>query len=56
MFFLQVNGIAQTGMLTRKAAISAAEQGHADRPDAVVVLMKFDPRTNRDVEVKRLFN
>jgi hypothetical protein len=55
MFFLEVNGIAQTGMMTRKAAIAAAERGHAERPDAIVVLMKFNPITNRDIEVKRLY-
>ena len=55
MFFLQINGIAQTGMMTRKAALAAAERGHADRPDAAVVLMKLDRKTMRDVEVARLY-
>jgi hypothetical protein len=55
MFFLEVNGIAQTGMMTRKAAIAAAERGHTERPDAIVVLMKFNPITNRDIEIKRLY-
>lgn len=55
MFFLQINGIAQTGMMTRKAAIAVAERGHAQRPDAIVVLMKFNRTTMRDVEVARLY-
>jgi hypothetical protein len=55
MFFLQVNGLAQTGMMTRKAALAAAERGHADRPDAVVVLMKLDRKTMRDVEIVRIY-
>ena len=55
MFFLQVNGLAQTGMMTRAAALAAADRGHADRPDAVVVLMKLDRQTMRDVKVTRLY-
>lgn len=55
MFFLQVNGIAQTAVMTRKAAIAAAERGHSERPDAIVVLMKLDRKTLRDVEVARLY-
>lgn len=50
MFYLQVNGIAQTGLMPRAAAIEAAAKGHADRPDAVVVLMKanrLDSRKDR---------
>ncbi len=55
MFFLQINGLAQTGMMTRKAALQAAERGHSERPDAVVYLMKLDRKTMRDVEVARLY-
>ena len=55
MFFLQVNGLAQTGMMTRAAALAAADRGHADRPDAVVVLMKLDRQTMRDIKIARLY-
>jgi len=57
MFYLQVNGLAQTGLTSRAAALEAAQKGHSQRPDAVVVLMKAnkaDPRKDR--EVARLYN
>jgi hypothetical protein len=57
MFYLQVNGLAQTGLTSRAAALEAAKKGHSQRPDAVVVLMKankVDPRKDR--EVARLYN
>lgn len=57
MFYLQVNGLAQTGLMSRAAAIEAATRGHADRPDAVVVLMKANRYDSRkDLVVARLFN
>ena len=57
MFYLQVNGIAQTGLLSRAAAVEAAKKGHAERPDAVVVLMKANQYDSRkDREIQRLYN
>ena len=55
MFYLQVNGLAATGYMTRKAALEAAERGHLDRPDAVVALMKDDRKTGKAVTVARLY-
>jgi hypothetical protein len=56
MFYLQVNGLAQTGLMSKAAALEAAERGHSDRPDAVVVLMKANRADSRkDKEVQRLF-
>lgn len=55
MFYLQVNGLTATGYMTRKAAVAAAERGHADRPDASVVLMKDDRKTGNAVLVAQLY-
>ncbi len=57
MFYLQVNGLAQTGLMSRAAAVEAAARGHADRPDAVVVLMKANRSdSQKDQAVARLYN
>lgn len=56
MFYLQVNGLAQTGLMSKAAALEAAKQGHQERPDAVVVLMKANRTDSRkDQEVQRLY-
>ena len=54
-FYLQVNGIAATAEGTRKRCIELAERGHQQRPDAVVELMKFDPKTNKETLIQRLY-
>ncbi len=55
-YFLRVNGIAATANRTKRECIQMAERGHQLRPDAVVELVKFDTRTNTDVETTRLYN
>jgi len=55
-WYLQVNGIAATGHYTKAKVLKMAAIGHQQRPDAVVDLVKFDPRTNSDVETTRLYN
>lgn len=55
-YFLRVNGIAATGHYTKAKVLKMAAIGHQQRPDAVVDLVKFDTRTNTDVETTRLYN
>jgi len=55
MFYLQVNGLAATAEGTKKRCLKLAERGHQQRPDAVVCLMKFDPKTGADTFIERLF-
>lgn len=55
MFYLQVNGLAATGYMTRAKALAAAERGHADRPDAAVLLMKDDRKTGKALTVAKLY-
>jgi hypothetical protein len=55
MFYLEVNGLAATGYMSRQKALAAAERGHADRPDAVVFLMKDDRKTGKAVTVQKLY-
>jgi hypothetical protein len=55
MFYLQVNGLAATGYMTRANALAAADRGHADRPDASVILMKDDRKTGKAVTVAKLY-
>ena len=54
-FYLQVNGIAATAEGTRKRCLDLAERGHQQRPDAIVELMKLDPKTNNVALVERLY-
>jgi hypothetical protein len=55
MFYLQVNGLAASRMMSRARAVAQAAIGHAQRPDAVVWLMKDDRKTGRSMQVERLY-
>jgi hypothetical protein len=54
MFFLRVNGLAATSMISKKAALTQAQRGLEVRPDAVVELFKYDSKTDTDVFVSRV--
>jgi hypothetical protein len=55
MFYLQVNGLAATAQGTKKRCLELAARGHQQRPDAIVELMKLDPKTLTSALVERLY-
>jgi hypothetical protein len=54
-YYLRVNGVAATALRNKKQCLQMADRGHQQQPEATVELVHFDPITNTDTVLERLY-